>query len=204
MAEPGHGHGRLPWPTPDELDPGPRELYDAIVASRGRGPRRFRLTDDDGRLEGPFNALLLSPAIGDAVQRLGAAVRFDGALDDRCREIAILTCGHGFDADYERYSHRALALAAGLSSAEVDALDSGAPAPITFSDREALVRRLTRALVTTEDWTDDEYAAGHAELGDDRLEELLTLVGYYRLLALQLRVWRVPNPQDPEDRRPGG
>lgn len=191
-----HRHGRLPWPRRAELDAGRQELYDAIVASRGGGPRLFRLTDDEGRLEGPFNALLCSPTIGDAVQRLGAAVRFSGRLDDRCREIAILTCAHGFAADFERYSHQALARAAGLTSEEVTALDTPDRVPASFSAEEALVQRLARALATTEDWSDEEYAAGSAGLGSERLQELITLVGYYRMLALQLRVWRVPTPED--------
>ncbi len=189
-------HGRLPWPRPDELDAGQRALYDAILASRGTGPRLFRLTDDEGRLEGPFNALLRSPTIGDAVQRLGAAVRFGGALDDRCREIAILTCAHAFSADFERYSHRAVGRAAGLTDEELGALATEDRVPASFSEVEALVHRLTRALATTEDWSDEEHAAGMTGLGDERLQELLTLVGYYRMLALQLRVWRVPTPED--------
>jgi 4-carboxymuconolactone decarboxylase len=189
-------HGRLPWPRRDQLDRAQQELYDAILASRGTGPQLFRVTDDEGRLAGPFNAFLRSPTTGDAVQRLGAAVRFGGALDDRCREIAILTCAHAFAADFERYSHQAIGRAAGLTDQELGDLDTSDEVPASFSEVEALVLRLARALVTTEDWSDEEYGAGLAGLGDERLQELLTLVGYYRLIALQLRVWRVPTPED--------
>ena len=38
------------------------------------------LTDEGGRLEGPFNAMLFSPAVGHALQALGGALRYQGTL----------------------------------------------------------------------------------------------------------------------------
>src|SRR4051794_18477744 len=55
--------GRLPHPTPGELDDDQRAVYDAITGGpRGSGP--FRLTDAEGRLHGPFNAMLVNPQLG--------------------------------------------------------------------------------------------------------------------------------------------
>ena len=72
--------------SPRELDEEQRRLYRAITGGdRAQGPQFFRLTDDEGRLEGPFNAMLLNPSIGDALQRLGAAIRYGGRLAARCR-----------------------------------------------------------------------------------------------------------------------
>ncbi len=74
-------HGRLPWFAPDELAPDARELYERIVGGpRTQVARAFPLTDDTGRLNGPFNAMLLSPAIGNALQELGAAIRYRSNL----------------------------------------------------------------------------------------------------------------------------
>ncbi len=44
------------------------------------------------------------------------------------------------------------------------------------------------------DLDDEAYAAGVAGLGEAGLFELVTLVGYYRLAALQLRVFRIDPP----------
>ena len=44
------------------------------------------------------------------------------------------------------------------------------------------------------DLDDSAYDAAVDALGEDGLFELLTLVGYYGALALQLRVFRVPVP----------
>ncbi|HJY97410.1 MAG TPA: carboxymuconolactone decarboxylase family protein, partial [Streptosporangiaceae bacterium] len=76
---------------PSVLDDDQRSLYDAIAGGRrAQGPQLFRLADSEGRLEGPFNAFLLQPRLGSALQALGSSVRYDTGLDDRCREIAIL------------------------------------------------------------------------------------------------------------------
>ena len=71
----------------------------------------------------------------------------------------------------------------------------------TRTDRSAgrTVRRRdrgARATTTRGDLDDDEYARARAVLGDKALIETLTLVGYYALLALQMRVHRVPRPGD--------
>lgn len=64
---------RIPRLAPDQLDDAQRELYQAIAGGARAATTAFRLTDDDGVLEGPFNAMLLHPPLGDALQRLGAA-----------------------------------------------------------------------------------------------------------------------------------
>jgi hypothetical protein len=53
---------RLP---PAELSDEQKEVYDAITAGpRSGGPSPVSLTDSEGGLHGPFNAMLLSPPLG--------------------------------------------------------------------------------------------------------------------------------------------
>ena len=101
---------RIPKLEPSALDDDQRSLYDAIAGGRrAQGPQLFRLADSAGRLEGPFNAFLLQPRLGSALQALGSAVRYDTALDDRCREIAILVVAAHWRSDFEWYAHEAVA-----------------------------------------------------------------------------------------------
>lgn len=184
--------GRLPRPTPDELDPAQRELYDEIVSGpRGSGP--FPLTDDDGRLHGPFNAMLLHPEIGLSLQRLGADLRYRSSLKAREREIAILALARERDSDFEWYAHERAGLVAGLTPAELDALDTRAT-PDTLSEREQLVLTATRQLVRARDLDEPTHAAAVRLLGRPTVADLITLLGYYDLLALSLRTWGVPLP----------
>lgn len=191
--------GRLPHPGPDELDPDQRAVYDEIVGGpRGTGP--FRLTDDEGRLQGPFNAMLVNPGIGLTVQRLGADIRYRSTLQPREREIAILALAHLRDSDFEWYAHERVGRVVGLTPAELDGLDAGVT-PSSFSEREQTVLAASRALVSQRDLDDPTYEAAIGLLGRQTLADLIVLVGYYDLLALSLRTWRVPLPPG-ESRRP--
>jgi 4-carboxymuconolactone decarboxylase len=184
---------RLPKLSPAELDEQQRALYDAIASGpRARGPQLFALTDADGGLEGPFNAMLLSPPVGSALQALGSAVRYGSGLANRDREIAILVVAHAWDCAFEVYAHEAVGRAAGLSDAELAALRTGDYAPLTEQDR--LVANTSAALAVRSALTDEEFSAARDALGLRLLFELTTLVGYYATLALQLRVFDVGTP----------
>src|ERR1700712_1255303 len=117
---------RLEPVPPEELDGDQRELYDAIASGpRAQGPQHFALTRADGGLLGPFNAFLLSPALGFALQELGAAVRYRTALPPRTREIAILTVAAHWDSAFEWSAHESVGRAAGLTDAELASLREG-------------------------------------------------------------------------------
>jgi 4-carboxymuconolactone decarboxylase len=188
-------HGRLPWYEPDQLDAVASDLYDRITGGpRAQAPRAFPLADEHGRLHGPFNAMLVSPEVGEAVQELGAAIRDKSSLTPRAREIAILELAVLRASAFEWYAHERVGRAAGLSDAELAALREGAPAP-TFSPDEARVRAAVQLLVRERDLDDEQFTVISAALGERGLMDLIALVGYYELLALSLRVWRTPLPE---------
>jgi 4-carboxymuconolactone decarboxylase len=176
------------------LDPEQRALYDSIVGGpRARGPQHFALTDDTGRLNGPFNAMLLAPKLGAALQALGSSLRYGGTLPDRAREIAILAVARQWDSAFERHAHEAVGRSVGLTDAELAALR--AVSITDFADPfERLVAATSFALAARGDLDDAEYAAAERGLGLPVRFELITRVGYYATLALQLRVFRVGVP----------
>jgi 4-carboxymuconolactone decarboxylase len=187
---------RIPKLEPSALDEEQRALYDAIAGGRrAQGAQLFRLADSHGRLEGPFNAFLLQPRLGSALQALGSSVRYDTGLSDRCREIAILVVAAHWRSDFEWYAHEAVGRSVGLGDAELAAVRDGRHAALAA--REAAVARTAAALLSRGDLDDAEYREAVEHVGTAGLFELLTLVGYYATLALQLRVFRVPAPEDP-------
>ncbi|MFI6519550.1 carboxymuconolactone decarboxylase family protein [Spirillospora sp. NPDC050679] len=187
--------GRLPLLAPGVLSERQRALYDALTGGPRGDRRTVRITDRGGRLLGPFNAMLYSPAVGTPLQELGAALRFDTAFSGREREIATLVVAAHWRSDFEWYAHERLGRAAGLTEDELAALREGR-APLLADARERVVHEAARQLAAEHDLTDAVHAEAVATLGRTALVELVALVGYYAALALQMRVFRVGAPED--------
>jgi 4-carboxymuconolactone decarboxylase len=197
---------RLDLIPPADLAPAQRALYDAITG----GPRASQagtvpITDTDGQLLGPFAIMLLSPDVGNAMQQVGATIRFGTALTGRERELAILTVAGALDSEFERLAHVPAARGLGLTEPQIDAALSGLAvdglAVDGLSADEAMVRRLARAMTVDRTLSDEEYSAGVGALGRERLAELTWLVGYYSALALSLAVFRPALPESFADGR---
>jgi 4-carboxymuconolactone decarboxylase len=142
--------------------------------------------------------MLYAPPVGQALQELGAAIRFRTRLPPRIREMAILVVAQAWDSEYERSSHEPIGREAGLTDQEIEALRDGAD-PKFPDEQERVAYSVARSLAGTggrADLDDEEYAAAAAVLGEQALVELSALVGYYATLALQLRIFRVDRPAD--------
>ena len=186
---------RLPKLAPGSLDDAQRTVYEAIAGGRrAQGPQLFRLTDDDGCLEGPFNGFLLQPRVGGALQGVGSALRYETSLSDRAREIAIPVVAAHWDSAFEWYAHEAVGRNVGLTDDELAAIAT--QHWDAFERDERVVATTTYQLASASDLDDATYDEVVALLGRPALFELLTIVGYYATLALQLRVFRVAAPDN--------
>ena len=185
---------RLPRLPPAELDQAQAELYGSIVG----GPRvaaagSRSLTDDEGRLGGPFNAWLRNPKLGASWSAVGEALRFATGLDRRVFEVAVATVAAHYRCDYEWAAHRTLAAKAGVDAEVLDALGQGAAPPFARDD-EASAYRVTRALLTRGRLDEREFAGMTAAFGEVGAFELVSTVGYYASLALALNAFEVAPP----------
>lgn len=177
---------------PGELAEEQRKVYDAIAGGE-RADGVFTAMDEAGRLLGPYNAMLHSPAVGMPLQELGAAVRFRTHLSSREREIAILVVAERLRSDYVWYAHERAGRAAGLTEPELSSLRTRTP--LTLSNpREQAVHRTAEALAESGDLGDPLYDEVAARMGRSAIVDLVVLVGYYSTLALQMRVFRVSVP----------
>jgi 4-carboxymuconolactone decarboxylase len=180
---------RLRGLRPGEMTPDQQALYEAINS----GPRGPVHVTEDGSLQGPFNALLYNPGVGAALQRVGAELRYRGALPDQAREAAIITVAARYRADFEWHAHAPLAEQHGVPPEQIERIQRGERPQLDDEIAQAAVD-LARAILDLEDVDDEAYARAEFVLGAEGLVELTTLVGYYGILAVQLQLFRVPLP----------
>ncbi len=177
--------------VPGELTEEQSALYDRITRGpRAVGEQAFALVDDDGALTGPFGPMLHAPAVGTALQELGAAIRYRSGLSDRAREIAILQVAAAMSSEFEWHAHERVGRAAGLTDDEVHALRAG-----TFRSvdpAEQAVATLTTRLLQT----GGAAADASCPLDPATITEVVVLVGYYRTLAQLMDVFGIGAPDD--------
>ena len=176
---------RLPLLEREQLDEAQSAVYERIVS----GAR--------GAVRGPFLALLHSPKLAEKVEQLGVFVRYECAVPQRWRELAILVVARHWRADYEWYAHAPIAEDTGLPRAAIQAFGAGGePEWPTQSDN--VVVALSSELLATGRVSKETYAAAENLLGRVGLTDLVGLLGYYSLLALTLNAHEVGVPTDAE------
>jgi 4-carboxymuconolactone decarboxylase len=95
---------RIPYVRREELGPEGQQLWDGIVNGRGD-----LVITADGGLAGPFNAFVTAPGAGRRLSSLGATLRFGTSIERRLSEIAIITVGARWQAEFEWWAHAPMA-----------------------------------------------------------------------------------------------
>jgi 4-carboxymuconolactone decarboxylase len=177
-----------------DLNEEQRALWDDIV----QGPRKATMGQPTAELGGPFNAWLQIPSFGRIGSRMGERLRFGSILPGDLRELAILTVGAHWKADYEFWAHARMARQERLAEAIIEALRTDAPPPYE-NDRQRLVHLVARDLLHTGRVGEALHAEASAALGYPGLVEVVALVGYYCLVSFTLNTAdaRLPEGEPP-------
>lgn len=176
-----------------ELTGAAADLYSRYATGeRAKPGASFSLITTDGQLTGPPATWMLNPELGLRMEQLGYGVRFELTLSPRLREMVILMVAEREDSPFERYAHHQAAHQAGLSLEEIAMLDAGEFTGV--DEREQLLITTTRAILEHGALTAPEWDAAEKQLGRRTILEIVTLVGWYRLMALQLRVFEIDPP----------
>lgn len=173
---------RIPETDPDALTPEQKEIYDRITA----GPR--------GQVRGPYHAYLLHPGVCEGIERMGHFLRFAATLPGNIRELAIITVGRHWKAEFEWFAHAPIAIREGVSEDIVEAIKAGETPEFADPD-EAAVHGFVRALLETGRTDDETYADMKARFGEDRIVELTGIVGHYTGVAMTLNTFEIVPPE---------
>jgi 4-carboxymuconolactone decarboxylase len=183
---------RLPISRRDDLAPEAQQLWDVIVGGRGA-----QLVTAEGGLAGPFNAFVTAPEVGRRLSDLGQQLRFGTSIERRLLEVAIITTGARWHAEFEWWAHARMAREHGVPGEVVDAIGRGEDPPFAAAD-ERTIYTAARQLAGTGQLTAEAYADARQLLGDAGMVELVSLCGYYTLISFLLNAFAVPLPPDAE------
>lgn len=174
---------RFPKLTPANMTDAQHEVAAEIAA----GPR--------GEVRGPFIALLHNPALARRIQQLGEYLRFSSKLPPQLLELAVLVTARRWTCQHEWYMHEKLARKANLDEAIIDALARG-HRPDAMPPDETLVYAFCLQAHSNGRVDDATFAAARLRFGLDGVLELLTLNGYYSMMAMVLNTAGMPLPDN--------
>ncbi len=178
-ATPQGGEERYRKLDRNALDADQQRIFDDIAR-----PRK-------GQVPAPFHIYLESPELCQLVQAVGAFCRYRTGLSPLLSETAILVTAAHWRAEYEFEVHAGEALKAGVPEAVVEALRQGQKPRIEDPDAD-LAYRFSTAFYETRDVPDDLFGEAVSRFGRRTVVELVGVLGYYSMLAIALRVFRVP------------
>lgn len=168
-----------PVVTRDGLTERQQQVFDAVTGSRGR-------------VVGPFTILLHRPEIASAAESLGGYLRFGLSLDPRLREAVILTVATLLECEFERQAHETLGAQAGLTADQLASIRRDGGTDLTLG--LGLVTAIARQLVLEHRVAEDLFARAKARWSEAELVDLITLIGYYQMLATVLNAFEVHAP----------
>lgn len=172
---------RIPDLAPEAMNEDQRRIAAKIAATRG------------GVVRGPFAIWLRHPKLAEQAEAFGSHLRLGTAVPRRLSELAILVTARHWTAQYEWYAHEAAAREAGIADPIIEAIRHRR-APAFEAADEACVWRLCNELYQTRDVSEATYATARDTLGEAMLIELVTIAGFYAMVALVLKSFDAPLP----------
>ncbi len=186
---------RLPLLTPDELNPTQRKIYDRMMTEQVPWATKsgFQAAMPDGRLLGPFNALLYAPEVGQAYLDYFTAEKQNTSLSERVHEVVILAVGAAWNSAYELYAHAAVGKSVGLPEAIVQALAAG-QSPEGLSEQEAAAYEFSKQLAADHRIDPATHARAKAAFGDKGLVDIVMLAELYLMTCATLNAFEISVP----------
>jgi 4-carboxymuconolactone decarboxylase len=163
---------RVPYVKRDELDAEGQEIYDRI--------RRDRNSPEVGL---QFRALLHNPRAAGYLTSLGAQLRFQSAMPDDLKELAIILVAREWNSAIEWTGHAVLAARAGVSAASIEAIRTG-KAPEALTEPEQVIARVVHQLLRQKDVSEDLFAAAQELVGTRGVVDLALTCSYYTAVCL--------------------
>jgi 4-carboxymuconolactone decarboxylase len=145
------------------------------------------------RVGGPFAIWLRNPSLADSANRLALALREHGKLEKRLFELIVLIVVRHWSAEYAWASHAPNAENAGISRDMIKAIRNRHRPDFKRPD-EKVIYEVVSELLETKELGPATYDCALAQFGLDLTVEIITVAGFYGMVATVLKGFDVPTP----------
>jgi 4-carboxymuconolactone decarboxylase len=148
-------------------------------------------------MQGPYNVLMRSPALGHLAQQFGEHTRFNSCLPLALNELVILLVARFWTSQFVWWAHKRIAIDAGLDAALVNAVAAGrTPLHLsTLSGEAVAVYGFAHELLQKKQVTDATHAALVKHYGERGVVDVMGTISYYTLVSMCLNVDQYPLPE---------
>lgn len=136
-------------------------------------------------LGGPYNPMLRSPVMGQAMFDLMAYLRWKTSVPLRLNEFAILIIARQWRSQVEWYAHAPIALRSGLAQNVIDELKANKRPSAMQADEDAVYDFVTE-LTKQHRVSDATFARAKDILGEQGVVDLTVVTGTYVTVAMLL------------------
>jgi len=167
----------------EDMNDAQRAAYDE-VAARG------------GRLGGPNGIYVRVPELFELNQEVGDYLRANG-VSPRLRQLAVLVAVRHWEAEYPWgvQARASMAKEVGIEREIVDAINARRTPTFANAD-DRCVYEVASELVVHGTLSDASFETARAQIGFNRLLDVVATVGFYTAVALVANVFEVDVPKD--------
>lgn len=164
---------RVPYPTREEFLETHRPVYDRMVKERGNPTPHI------------FLALANVPNLLDPLLSFTKEMKQGAEIEQRLRELSIVTVGLTTGCAYEFDHHWNIALGAGLRRAQLEQLADAETSP-EFDEKERAIVRYAREATTNIEVSDKTWDALRSHFSVREVMDVVMAVAWYNAVVRML------------------
>lgn len=186
LALPAHAQGGSESMLPADVDPESLSRLRALTRDdlAAEDQAVWDLVNGDNRpLTGPAAVSMHSPKVAEVFHLLNQYLRFQGILEPRDYEVAIMQAAWEFEQAYEWSAHEGASRRLGIPDLVIDTIKYDRD-PTGIGGTDELIIRFARALLRDHEVSSEMYAAVVEEFGERGMVDLVTIMGDYIMVGM--------------------
>lgn len=165
----------------DKLSAENQAVWDRVMSGRTGGG-------------GPYGILIYAPLMAERFSAVENYFRHDGMLDAKDKELVILAAARELGAPFPWSRHEIRGREAGVRPEAIEALRANGSLD-ALTPHERLMVDIARSLLRERRLSDNLFSRAVAQLGPERLVEVVGLVSHYNMIGSVANVFDLAPPE---------